>query len=178
MSQCKILEADVDAQRSIWKRGSLPPFVAFAQQNTGRCPERPLFSRCSFDLALAAMGYSPRDRSNGHDRFGAACRHRVPGSSHDLTADLPPHRRKTALSPTCDFSFFAARARSMKIAAVIRSSTLRGGRDSRHSFMAQRSIGPLPVATSPLCATSHVYSMTTAPVTSLATWPSGWKSKT
>ena len=46
-----------------------------------------------------------------------------------------------AQSPSCEFGIFAARARSMKIAAFARSSTLRGGKDSRHSKMAQQGIG-------------------------------------
>jgi len=51
-------------------------------------------------------------------------------------------RRMAAMRPTFEFSFFAARAGSTKIAAVARSMTLRRGRDRRHSFMAQQRLGP------------------------------------
>ncbi|WP_171182019.1 hypothetical protein [Ruegeria sp. HKCCD8929] len=46
-----------------------------------------------------------------------------------------------AESPTCEFTFFAASARSAKIAASAQSTALRGGGDSRRSFILQRSFG-------------------------------------
>jgi hypothetical protein len=60
--------------------GSLPPFAAFAQQKKrADSPERPLSSRGSFDLALAAKSCFPSDVSNGHVCFGlgAAVRHHL-----------------------------------------------------------------------------------------------------
>jgi len=44
-----------------------------------------------------------------------------------------------ALSPTCEFAFLAASARSTKVAASAQISTLRSGGVSGHSIMAQRS---------------------------------------
>ncbi len=47
----------------------------------------------------------------------------------------------TALSPTCEFNIFAARARGMKIAASARLRTLLCGGEEGHSFLPQQKTG-------------------------------------
>lgn len=46
-------------------------------------------------------------------------------------------QRESALSPTCEFNFFAARARGMKIAASAQLRMLLCGGETGHSFLPQ-----------------------------------------